>query len=66
MIARLFWFFTSKTDTNIRKAVKAIPEYYLLSIGSVAELTDIDKASVRQILHELNALEDYTTWTEES
>ncbi|KAJ8940561.1 hypothetical protein NQ318_012960 [Aromia moschata] len=43
---------TSKTDENIEKIGKSIPEDRRLSIRGLAEITGIDKECVRQILHE--------------
>ncbi|KAJ8940803.1 hypothetical protein NQ318_007889 [Aromia moschata] len=43
---------TSKTDENIGKIVKLIREDRRLSIRGLAEITEIDKECVRQILHE--------------
>jgi hypothetical protein len=43
---------TSKTDANIEKVDKTLRKNRCLSIQAVAELADINKETVRQILHE--------------
>jgi len=42
---------TSKTDANIEKVGEIFRQNRRLNIRAVAELTDIDKETVRQILH---------------
>ena len=42
---------TSKTDSNVEKISEIVRQNRRLSIRSVAELINIDKENVRQILH---------------
>ena len=42
---------TSKTDTNIEKVGEIVRQNRRLNIRAVAELSNIDKETVRQILH---------------
>jgi len=42
---------TSKTDANIEKVGEIVRQSHRLSIRAVAELINIDKETVRQILH---------------
>jgi hypothetical protein len=42
---------TSKTDANIENVGEIVPHNNRLSIRAVAELVNIDKETVRQILH---------------
>jgi len=43
---------TSKTDANIEKVFEIVRQNRRLSIRAVAELINIDKETVRQILHD--------------
>jgi len=42
---------TSKTDANIEKVIEIVRQNCCLCIQAVAEFIDIDKETVRQILH---------------
>ena len=42
---------TSKTDANIKKVGEIVQQNHHLSIRAVAELINIDKETVQQILH---------------
>jgi len=42
---------TSKTDTNIEKVSEIVRQNHSLSIQAVADLINIDKETVQQILH---------------
>lgn len=43
---------TSRTDEKVKKIRKIVKEYRGISIRAVAEMVNINKESVRQILHE--------------
>jgi len=57
---------TSKTDANIEKVGEIVWQNCRLSIRAVAELINIDKETVQQILHNFNTKKCVRRWCRDS